>query len=122
MEHDADHGRRNEGNDRADVALEVPGETPVAADPGEGALDDPALGQHLEAWHVVALNDLQPPGAGPGHGCRHLRTPITAIGVDHLDERKAAAGAAQQLVSPVVIQHIAGMHHDAQDQRPACRP
>jgi len=31
------------------VALEVFGETATAADPGEGALDDPALGQNDEA-------------------------------------------------------------------------
>ncbi len=46
------------------MTLEVAGEAPVAADPGEGTLDDPALGQHLEAWHVVALDDLEAPGAG----------------------------------------------------------
>ena len=39
------------------------GERPVATDPCEGALDDPALGQELEARHNVALYDLEAPGA-----------------------------------------------------------
>ena len=52
-EHDADHGETDEGDSGSRVALEVPGETPTAADLGEGALDDPALGQHLEAVGVL---------------------------------------------------------------------
>ena len=43
-QHDADHGETDEGDDVTNVALEVAGEAPVAADPGKGALDDPALG------------------------------------------------------------------------------
>ncbi len=98
------------------MTLEVAGEAPVAADPSEGTLDDPALGQHLEAWHVVALDDLETPGAGLGDGCRDLRPLIAAIGEDHLDEWEPSAGAAQQLVGAIAILHVAWMHHDAEDQ------
>ena len=43
-EHDADHGESEEGGDGSGVALEVAGQSAVAADPGKGALDDPAFG------------------------------------------------------------------------------
>lgn len=43
-QHDADHGEAEEGGDGSRVTLEVAGQAAVAADPGKGALDDPALG------------------------------------------------------------------------------
>ena len=48
-QHDADHGEAEEGGDGSGVTLEVSGQATVAADPGEGALDDPALGQDDES-------------------------------------------------------------------------
>ena len=51
---------------RAGVALEVASEAAIAADPGEGSLDDPAFGKDDEALSVVALDDLQGPAAGLG--------------------------------------------------------
>src|SRR5271168_4592416 len=44
-QHDADNGEPEEGGDGSGVTLEVAGQAAVAVDPGEGALDDPALGQ-----------------------------------------------------------------------------
>ena len=41
----------------------------------------------------VALDDLQPPGAGLGEGGRGLRPLIAGIGKDALDEGEAAARA-----------------------------
>jgi len=43
-QHDADHREAEEGDDGSVVALEVAGQAAVAADPGKGALDDPAFG------------------------------------------------------------------------------
>jgi hypothetical protein len=82
------------------------------ADPGQGALDDPAFGDDLEAGYVVALDDLQPPVPGLGHGCGHDRPLIPGIGENHLDEREGAAGSAQQFCRAVAILDIGGMHHD----------
>ena len=65
-EHDADHGEANEGDDGAGVSLEVTGESAVAADPGEGALDDPSLGQDDEFVQLGALDDFELPRAGIG--------------------------------------------------------
>jgi hypothetical protein len=66
-QHDWDHGEAEEGGDGTGVALEVAGQAAVAADPGEGALDDPALGQDDEAMGIAALDDLQGPRAGLGN-------------------------------------------------------
>ena len=43
-EHDADHGQSDEGSDGAGVALEIACQAAIAADPGQGAFDDPAPG------------------------------------------------------------------------------
>ena len=65
-QHDADHGEAEEGGDGSRVTLEVAGQAAVSADPGKGALDDPALGQDDEAMGIAALDDLQGPAAGLG--------------------------------------------------------
>ena len=54
-EHDADHGETDEGDNGSGITLEVAGEAPVAADPGDG----PAFRQGHEAVRVGALNDFQ---------------------------------------------------------------
>lgn len=64
FEHDADHGETNEGGGGSRVALEVAREATVVADPGERALDNPALWQNDEAMRLVAFDDLQLPGTG----------------------------------------------------------
>jgi hypothetical protein len=71
-QHDADHGEAEEGGDGWGVALEVAGQAAVATDPGEGALDDPALGQDDKAMGIAALDDLQVPGTGFSDHLGHL--------------------------------------------------
>ncbi len=116
-EHDADHGEADEGGDGAGVALEVAGEAAVAADPGERALDDPALGQDDEAMQLVALDDLQRPGAGLGDGGGGLGSLIAGIGEDALDEGEEAARALIEDQSrAVAILHIGGMDDDVQQE------
>jgi hypothetical protein len=115
-EHDTDHGEADEGGDGSGVALEVAGETTVAADPGEGAFDDPSFGQDDEAMRLGALDDLQLPGAGPGDDRGHLRPLIAAVGIDDLDEGKQAAGPTQQQIRAVAILHTGRMDHDVQEE------
>jgi len=64
------------------------------ADPGQGALDDPAFGNDLEAGDIVAFDDFQAPPAGAGDGVRDDRALLAGIGEDDLDERESAAGLA----------------------------
>src|SRR5580658_9493056 len=96
-QHDADHGEAEEGSDGSGVALEVSGQATVAADPGEGALDDPALGQDDEAMGIAALDDLQGPRAGLGDHLGHLGPLIAGIGKNALDKREGSPRGAQYL-------------------------
>lgn len=58
-QHDADHGETDESDDGTDVPFEVARQSLATADPCEGAFDDLAFRQHLEAWHVDALDDYR---------------------------------------------------------------
>src|SRR5205085_2556881 len=57
-EHDADHGQPDEGSNGPGVSLEIARQAAIAADPGQGAFDDPALGRHDEFVQFVALDEL----------------------------------------------------------------
>lgn len=115
-QHDADHGEADEGGDGSGVALEVAREAAVAADPGEGAFDDPAFGQDDEAMQLGAFDDLELPVAGAGDGRSHLRSPIAAVGEDDLDEGKQATGSPQQQTRAVAILHVGRMDRDVQQE------
>jgi hypothetical protein len=67
-EHEADHSETDEGCRGSRIALEIARKSSVAADPGEGSLDNPSLGQDDEAMQIIALDDLKCPGAGLGDG------------------------------------------------------
>ena len=51
-------GGRDGPESRASVALEVARKPAIAADPGEGAFDDPSLRPYNEAMRIAALDDL----------------------------------------------------------------
>ncbi len=115
-EHDADHGEANEGGDGAGVALEVARQSAVSADPGEGALDDPAFGQNDEAMGVAALDDFQGPASRFGDGFCQLRALVSAIADDAFDEREGTPRPAQQIAGAVAILQIGRMDGDAQQE------
>jgi hypothetical protein len=75
------------------VSLEVFGETATAADPGEGALYDPTLGQNDEAVQLAASDDLKLPGARLGDRGSSFRRLIASVGEDAFYERAETAGA-----------------------------
>lgn len=115
--HDADHGETDEGGDGSRVALEVAREAPIVADPRQGSLDDPTLGENDEAMQLVALDDLQPPGAGLGNGGGGRWPLIAGIGEDALDERKETARATVEDQSrSVAILHGGRMDDDIQQE------
>ena len=116
-EHDADHGQSDEGSDGAGVPLEIACQAAIAADPGQGSFDDPALGQDNEFVQFVALDDLEHPTAGAGSRSRGAGSLITGIGEDALDEGEKAAGASiENQPRPVAVLNIAGMNDDVQPE------
>ena len=116
-EHDADHGQPDEGSDGARVSLEIARQAAIAADPGQGAFDDPALGQDDEFVQFVALDDLDHPTPGVGSRSRDAWSLIAGIGEDALDEGEEAAGAPiENQPRPVAVLNIAGMNDDVQQK------
>ena len=102
----------------------VLGEPSAAAEPGEGPLHDPALAQGHEARAFTALDDLQPPAAGPGHRLRGCLALVGTVGKEHLDEREQPTRRAQEGYGPVAVLDAGGMDSGAQEQaqRLACPP
>jgi len=99
------------------VALEVAGEAPIAANPGERSLDDPAFGKYEETVQFIALDDLKFPGASLGDGGRCLWSLVCRIGEDTLDERVEAARAPiENEQCAVAILHSGRVDDDVQQQ------
>jgi len=115
-QHDADHGEAEEGGDGSGVTLEVAGQAAVAADPGKGALDDPALGQDDEAMGIAALDDFQLPGAGLGDDLGHLWPLVAGVGEDAFDKREGSPRRAQHLARAVAVLHVGRVDGDAQQE------
>src|SRR3546814_1314254 len=68
--------------------LEVLGEAPASAEPGEGAFDDPSSGQQLEAFDALwALDDFDGPRPAVGEGLEQLLATIDAVGEDRKSHR-----------------------------------
>lgn len=99
------------------VALEIARQASVAADPGEGALDDPTLGEDDEAMQFGSLDDLQRPGAGLGYGGGERRALIAGVGEDALDEGEEAARAhVEDKPRAIAVLHCGGMNDDVQEE------
>jgi len=99
------------------MTFEVLGEPAAAADPGEGALDDPALGEHDEAMQLVAFDNLDGPGTGLGQSPCQLWSLIVGVGEDALDEGEQAARAAVEDQScPVAVLDVGRMNDDVQQE------
>jgi hypothetical protein len=116
-EHDADHCEANEGGGGSSVALKIASQAAIMADPGEGTLNDPALGENDEAVQLAAFDNLQLPSAGLGDGSRCLRSLIASIAEDTLDEGEQTAGApVEHPTHTIAILHVGGMDDDVQEQ------
>jgi len=116
-EHDADHGEPDEGSDGARVSLEIARQAAIAADPGQGSFDDPALRQDDEFVRFVTLDDLDRPMTCAGCGSRDAWPLIAGIGEDALDEgEEAARGPIENQPRPVAILNAGGMNDDIQQK------
>jgi hypothetical protein len=86
-------------------------------DPGQGSLDDPALGQDDKFVQFVALDDLDHPPASAGGGLRDPWPLVTGIGEDALNEGKEAARAPiENQANPVTVLKVGGMNDDIQQK------
>ena len=116
-EHDADHGEADEGSDAAGVAFEISGQASIATDPGQRSFNDPALRQGDEVMSFAALDDLEHPAACVSNRLCGLRSLISGIGEDALDEREETTGALVEDQSrAVAILHGSRMDDDVQQE------
>jgi hypothetical protein len=104
-QHDADHGEPEEGGDGSGVTLEVAGQAAVAVDPGEGALDDPALGQ--DASLRLTISNFHAPV---------LAMTLAIFGPPAFDKREGSPGRAQQVARTIAILHVGRVDGDAQQE------
>ena len=99
------------------MTLEVLGEAAAAADPGEGALDNPTFGENDESMQFVALDDLDDPAPARSDGMSQLRPLIVGIGEDPFDEGEEAARAPiEDQPSAIAILHIGRVDDDVQQE------
>src|SRR4030088_948531 len=94
---EADAGEQQPGGSAGDGCLEVLGQASAAAEPGQGAFDDPSSGQEEEAFDAGGtLDDLDGPGAAMVDGGAQLGAAVDAIGEDVAQLWEGPAQGAQQ--------------------------
>jgi len=99
-------------------AFPVLGQSSAAAEPSEGAFDDPALGQRDEACGLIRpLDDLDSDvRQNPFHRTLELRPLIAAIGIELDQERKGAEQARHQQRPAVAVLDVGGVHDGVHQQ------
>ncbi len=96
------------------VASEVLGETAVAPEPGEGALDHPAAWFGLEGPDALRAGyNLDRSLAAIGDGTAQFVAAIDAIGEDVAQGRERAPDRLEQGYRAMVVLHIGGVHQQA---------
>ena len=103
------------GDREAGPVFVVLGEATAAAEPCEGALDDPAFGQDLESDRMIgAFDDFQLPGTEGLHCGGRGFALIAAVGEDPLDEREQPSHGLENEQTAVAILDAGRMNHDVQ--------
>ena len=116
-EHEPDARQSDEGEGCSVEVFVVLGEAAAAADPGDGALDDPASRDDLEALGLRGTLDHLDLPRGAGHGPVQLLTAIGAVGEDRLKEgEQPARPPVQDQRSAVAVLDIGRMHDRVEDQ------
>ena len=99
-------------------AFPVLGEPSTSVKPGDGALDDPTLGQHDKALGLVgSFDDLRfETRQDAGQGAMKDRPVIGAVGEQFSQERKQAEQRREQCEAAVAILNIGGGDDAVQKQ------
>src|SRR5215216_6054928 len=97
--------------------FEVLGEAAVAAEPGEGALDQPSPRQELEAFDAVrTLDDLDRPRPAFGERADELLPAIDAVGEDVAQLGERAGEALEQRHGAVTVLNLGAVHEARQEE------
>lgn len=94
--------------------FEILGEAAIAAEPGEGSLDDPATRQDDKAFRMIAsLDDFEPQHGDFGDGRIDLMGVVATVGPQKLEPRKAVADFVEHEGRAIVVLHPRRMDDDA---------
>ena len=116
MQHQVDHGQVDEVLAGSRVEFIIFAEPTIAAQPGEGPLDDPAMRQHLETNGLLATpDDFQFPAGDLLNPLLQLAG-VAGIGPDQLQSRTLPANLRDDLLCPVAILNVGRVNHHADDQ------
>src|SRR5271170_1235514 len=96
-DHEPDGGPAQEGERIAVQALPILCQAAAAIEPGDGPLDDPALGKHDEPACIGTLDDLDVDlSADAGQAVLEFWPLVAAVGVELDQERKRSEQARHQ--------------------------
>ena len=114
------HGDINHCFTRCGIALIVLAVPPVAPQPAERALDDPALRQHHEAFDLGwPQHGLRQPTKDLFHAFGQVVPAVGAVGEDHLQSVESClqlSENSQDEHGSIVVLDARGMDNDRQDQ------
>ena len=118
-EHEADRGETQECQGIAGEVFKVLGQAATAIEPGEGAFDNPTLGENLEAFGVIRPFDDFDFEVRKRFGQSLLkdRPLISAIGEELLQKRIHAEQGRENEHASVAVLNI-GRMHDHMKQEP----
>ena len=115
MNHQIDHCNADHRLAALRERLVVFGQAAVLAQPGKGALHDPAFGEDLEGVCHVAFDDLHE-AARPAADPIDEFSGVRAIGEDQLHPPKARSQLADHQLAAVAILDVGRMHDQRDDQ------
>ena len=115
MKHEIRHGDEDHGLAAIGEGFVVLGQSSVLSQPGEGALHNPALGQHDKTIERCSLHDFDDAGI-PALGPMDELPGVSSVREDHLQAAKTRAQLLDQQLGPVAILNVGGMNHQSEDQ------
>ena len=117
-EHEADRGEFEEGEGVAVVIFPIPGESAAAVEPGDAALDNPALGQHDEALQAIgAPHDVDfDVRQDFGECVLEHRAGIGAVGDQRGQKREPTEEGGQHGNAAVAVLNFGGMNDGVQQK------
>lgn len=115
MEHQVDHGNADHGFAAFGERFVVLGQSPILAQPSEGALHDPPLRQYFERMRFRPLHDLNDPPV-PADRPVDESSGVTAVGPDHAQATPTRTQLFDEPLAAVAILNVGRMDHQSDDQ------